>query len=223
MNFRLPVLLLFHFLFQYVVGCRRRHLRGDDCPLSVSPLLARSLLPAAGCGGQRLSGERVNCQKRGTSFPWSWSSLILIITSFFLISWHYTQAFCSSQRGSYSLITSFSCLHWVPNQPAAVHFFNRILKKGRATQHHPTIVQKQCTNSTKCKLYSVQIVQCANCTVCKLYSVQTVQCIDSSVYRLYTVYKLYSVQTTVWHCTNCLMYKLYGVQTVQCTSCTSWA
>jgi hypothetical protein len=40
------------------------------------------------------------------------------------------QAFCSSQRCSYSLVTSFSCLHWVPNQPAAVHFFNRILKKG---------------------------------------------------------------------------------------------
>lgn len=29
----------------------------------------------------------------------------------------------------FSMMTSFSCLHWVPNQPAAVQFFNKSLKK----------------------------------------------------------------------------------------------
>jgi len=40
------------------------------------------------------------------------------------------QAFCSEQQGSFDLVTSFSCLHWVPNQPAAVQVFNQLLKTG---------------------------------------------------------------------------------------------
>lgn len=40
------------------------------------------------------------------------------------------QAFCAMEEGRFDMVTSFSCLHWVPNQPAAVYFFNRILKPG---------------------------------------------------------------------------------------------
>jgi len=40
------------------------------------------------------------------------------------------QAFCSVNSDSFDLVTSFSCLHWVPNQPAAVQFFHSILKPG---------------------------------------------------------------------------------------------
>ena len=38
--------------------------------------------------------------------------------------------FTSSNLSSFSLVTSFSCLHWVPDQPAAVGLFNRVLKTG---------------------------------------------------------------------------------------------
>jgi len=40
------------------------------------------------------------------------------------------QSFCSEQNGKIDLVTSFSCLHWVPNQPAAVQMFNRVLSLG---------------------------------------------------------------------------------------------
>jgi len=40
------------------------------------------------------------------------------------------QSFCSEQNGKMDLVTSFSCLHWVPNQPAAVQMFNRVLSPG---------------------------------------------------------------------------------------------
>ncbi|XP_023331074.1 uncharacterized protein LOC111703382 [Eurytemora carolleeae] len=53
------------------------------------------------------------------------------------------QAFAAEQEGQFDLVTSFSCLHWVPNQPAAVSFFNKVLKKGGlfnfviASTHNP--------------------------------------------------------------------------------------
>lgn len=40
------------------------------------------------------------------------------------------QSFCSEQNGKMDLVTSFSCLHWVPNQPAAVQMFNKVLTPG---------------------------------------------------------------------------------------------
>jgi len=40
------------------------------------------------------------------------------------------QGFCSEQAESFDLVTSFSCLHWVPNQPAAIDVFHRLLKPG---------------------------------------------------------------------------------------------
>lgn len=40
------------------------------------------------------------------------------------------QGFCSEQENSFDLVTSFSCLHWVPNQPVAVDVFHRLLKPG---------------------------------------------------------------------------------------------
>ena len=40
------------------------------------------------------------------------------------------QSFTSSNLSSFSLVTSFSCLHWVPDQPAAVGLFNKVLKTG---------------------------------------------------------------------------------------------
>lgn len=40
------------------------------------------------------------------------------------------QTFISSNTSSFSLVTSFSCLHWVPNQPDAVSLFNKVLRCG---------------------------------------------------------------------------------------------
>ena len=40
------------------------------------------------------------------------------------------QSFASANLSSFSMVTSFSCLHWVPDQPAAVGLFNKILKTG---------------------------------------------------------------------------------------------
>ena len=43
-----------------------------------------------------------------------------------------TQAdsFLADKRSSFSLVTSFSCLHWVPDVPAAVSVFNSVLRTG---------------------------------------------------------------------------------------------
>jgi len=38
--------------------------------------------------------------------------------------------FCKTRGSSFDMVTSFSCLHWVPNQPDAVSLFNRVLKPG---------------------------------------------------------------------------------------------
>merc|ERR1712098_981514 len=38
--------------------------------------------------------------------------------------------FIAENRERYSLVTSFSCLHWVPNQPSTIEMFNRVLKPG---------------------------------------------------------------------------------------------
>ena len=35
---------------------------------------------------------------------------------YIFVSFVLHQAFCSEQQGSFDLVTSFSCLHWVPNQ-----------------------------------------------------------------------------------------------------------
>jgi len=41
-----------------------------------------------------------------------------------------SEAFCAEQDEKFDMVTSFSCLHWVPNQPAAVGVFGRLLKPG---------------------------------------------------------------------------------------------
>merc|ERR1719391_1864146 len=41
-----------------------------------------------------------------------------------------SQAFCAEQDEKFDMVTSFFCLHWVPNQPAAVGAFGRLLKPG---------------------------------------------------------------------------------------------
>ena len=38
--------------------------------------------------------------------------------------------FISANQDSFSMVTSFSCLHWVPNQPDAIFLFNKVLQKG---------------------------------------------------------------------------------------------
>ena len=40
------------------------------------------------------------------------------------------KSFISSNSSSFSMVSSFSCLHWVPNQPDAVFLFNKVLKPG---------------------------------------------------------------------------------------------
>ena len=39
-------------------------------------------------------------------------------------------SFTSSHSSSFSLVTSFSCLHWVPDMPTTVSLFNNVLKPG---------------------------------------------------------------------------------------------
>ena len=39
-------------------------------------------------------------------------------------------SFISSNKSTFSLVTSFSCLHWVPDVPAAVNLFNNVLSLG---------------------------------------------------------------------------------------------
>jgi len=39
-------------------------------------------------------------------------------------------SFISSNASTFSMVTSFSCLHWVPNQPDAVFLFNKVLQPG---------------------------------------------------------------------------------------------
>ena len=36
------------------------------------------------------------------------------------------ESFISSNLASFSCLTSFSCLHWAPDMPAAVRFFNKV-------------------------------------------------------------------------------------------------
>jgi len=38
--------------------------------------------------------------------------------------------FRKARESSFNMVTSFSCLHWVPNQPDAVSLFNKVLKPG---------------------------------------------------------------------------------------------
>jgi len=38
--------------------------------------------------------------------------------------------FRQAKESSFNMVTSFSCLHWVPNQPDAVSLFNKVLKPG---------------------------------------------------------------------------------------------
>ena len=40
------------------------------------------------------------------------------------------ESFISSHLASFSCLTSFSCLHWVQDMPAAVRMFNKVLKVG---------------------------------------------------------------------------------------------
>jgi len=40
------------------------------------------------------------------------------------------KSFVSSNSSSFTMVTSFSCLHWVPNQPDAVSVFNKVLQPG---------------------------------------------------------------------------------------------
>jgi len=39
-------------------------------------------------------------------------------------------SFITSNSSTFSMVTSFSCLHWVPNQPDAINLFNRVLQPG---------------------------------------------------------------------------------------------
>ena len=36
------------------------------------------------------------------------------------------ESFISSNLASFSCLTSFSCLHWVPDMPATVRMFNKV-------------------------------------------------------------------------------------------------
>merc|ERR1711923_381581 len=40
------------------------------------------------------------------------------------------QSFIASNKSSFSAVTSFSCLHWVPDMPATVSLFNNVLIQG---------------------------------------------------------------------------------------------
>ena len=40
------------------------------------------------------------------------------------------ESFLANNINSFSCLTSFSCLHWVPNMPAAITVFNKVLKVG---------------------------------------------------------------------------------------------
>ena len=51
-------------------------------------------------------------------------------TSFHQLDVTQGDSFTSSHLSSFSLVTSFSCLHWVPDQPAAISLFNKVLKPG---------------------------------------------------------------------------------------------
>ena len=46
--------------------------------------------------------------------------------------------FTQRHASSFSLVTSFSCLHWVPDQPAAVTLFNRSRPRPTAVLLYPT-------------------------------------------------------------------------------------
>ena len=39
-------------------------------------------------------------------------------------------SFITSHSSTFSMVTSFSCLHWVPNQPDAINLFNKVLQPG---------------------------------------------------------------------------------------------
>ena len=39
-------------------------------------------------------------------------------------------SFVKANKETFSLVTSFSCLHWVPDVPAAVNLFNNVLRVG---------------------------------------------------------------------------------------------
>ena len=51
-------------------------------------------------------------------------------TSFHQLDVSQGESFTASNLASFSLVTSFSCLHWVPDQPAAISFFNKVLRPG---------------------------------------------------------------------------------------------
>jgi len=71
--------------------------------------------------GVDISGDMIShCQARHKSPS----------TSFQQLDVSQGQSFTSSNLSSFSLLTSFSCLHWVPDQPAAVALFNKVLKPG---------------------------------------------------------------------------------------------
>ena len=47
-------------------------------------------------------------------------------TSFHQLDVSQAESFTSAHLSSFSLVTSFSCLHWVPDMPATVALFNKV-------------------------------------------------------------------------------------------------
>ena len=85
-----------------------------------------------------------------TRFEWGWKDLLMELpnlTQFLSRPWTFQTEETSAKQKSppstwqvqqlpnptpwnSSKVTSFSCLHWVPNQPDAVSLFNKVLKPG---------------------------------------------------------------------------------------------
>merc|ERR1719400_1627666 len=83
-----------------------------------------------GAGGEvvgvDISEEMItHCQSTPQTSPTNTSNL-----SFIQLDVTRAESFISSNLASFSCLTSFSCLHWVPDMPAAVRMFNKVLKVG---------------------------------------------------------------------------------------------
>ena len=89
--------------------------------------LAQGVLGGLGTAGEvvgvDLSQEMIkHCQSQyHTSNPSNTPSL-----SFSQVDVTQAESFISSNLASFSCLTSFSCLHWVQDMPAAVRFFNKV-------------------------------------------------------------------------------------------------
>ena len=88
--------------------------------------LAQGGLGGLGTGGEvvgvDISEEMItHCQSTHQTSPTNTSNL-----SFTQLDVTRAESFISSNLASFSCLTSFSCLHWVPDMPAAVRMFNKV-------------------------------------------------------------------------------------------------